>query len=90
VKHWLAVLAAAGVIVLTGINPIQLTEYAVIFAVVIMPLTYYPILRAVRNPALMGKYVAGPVANVLGTLTFILLTIVAVAAVPLMVLSGGA
>ena len=29
-------------ITLSGVNPIQIVEYSVIFAVVVLPLTYYP------------------------------------------------
>jgi Mn2+/Fe2+ NRAMP family transporter len=42
---WLIILALGALIIMTGIDPVALTEYAVIFSVVVMPLTYYPMSR---------------------------------------------
>ena len=40
---WLVLLVLALGVVMTGVDPVQLTEYAVIFSAVALPLTYIPI-----------------------------------------------
>src|SRR3954466_3382578 len=40
---WLAVFALALAIVLTGVEPIQLAKYAVVAAILVLPLTYLPL-----------------------------------------------
>ena len=51
---WLVLLVLALGIVMTGVDPVVLTEYAVIFSVVALPLTYVPILLVANDPAYMG------------------------------------
>ena len=51
---------------MTGVDPVVLTEYAVIFSVVALPLTYVPILLVANDRAYMGRYRNGRLANVLG------------------------
>ncbi|MFL6374649.1 MAG: Nramp family divalent metal transporter [Pyrinomonadaceae bacterium] len=81
---WVIVLLLAVLIMLTGADPISVVEYSIIFAVVIMPLTFYPILRTANDFRIMGQYVNKPFAKVLGWFFFVLLTIAALAALPLM------
>lgn len=87
-RSWIIILLLAGGIVLTGIDPVALTEYAVIFSVVIMPLTYFPILRAANSRQLMGIHANGSLAKMLGWGYFAILCVVSVAAVPLMLLTN--
>jgi manganese transport protein len=75
-------------IIATGLNPVQVTEYAVVLSAVLLPLTYLPLLRAARNPKLMGDHVNGGLANVLGAVYFVLICIIAVAAPVLLVITG--
>ena len=42
-------------IVMTGVDPVALTEYAVIFSVVALPLTYVPILLVANDRSYMGQ-----------------------------------
>jgi Mn2+/Fe2+ NRAMP family transporter len=42
-------------IVQTGVDPVELTEYAVIFSIPVLPLTYLPILLVGNDRAAMGK-----------------------------------
>jgi Mn2+/Fe2+ NRAMP family transporter len=46
---WLGMFAFALVIALTGVRPLQLVNISVVFSMVVMPLTYYPILRVART-----------------------------------------
>jgi Mn2+/Fe2+ NRAMP family transporter len=84
---WMIFFALAFVIVETGVDPVVLTEYAVIFSVVALPLTYLPVLLIARDRTYMGDHVNGVVGNVLGWLYFAIILVVAVAAIPLMLLT---
>jgi Mn2+/Fe2+ NRAMP family transporter len=86
---WLAIFALALVVVMTGYDPVKLTEYSVIFSVVALPLTYLPILLVANDRTYMGSKVNGKLANVLGVLYFALILVIAVAAIPLMLLTNG-
>jgi manganese transport protein len=86
---WLAIFALALVVVMTGYDPVKLTEYSVIFSVVALPLTYLPILLVANDRAYMGANVNGKLANFLGGLYFVIILAIAVAAIPLMLLTHG-
>jgi Mn2+/Fe2+ NRAMP family transporter len=86
---WLVFFALAFVIVETGVDPVLLTEYAVIFSVVALPLTYLPVLLIARDRTFMGEHANGPIANVLGWLFFLIIGVVALAAIPLMIITQG-
>jgi manganese transport protein len=86
---WLTFFALAFVIVETGVDPVVLTEYAVIFSVVALPLTYLPVLLIARDRTFMGDHTNGFVANVLGWLYFGIILVVSLAAIPLMLITQG-
>ena len=85
---WIVLLVLAMAIVMTGVDPVVLTEYAVIFSVVALPLTYVPILLVANDRAYMGQHGNGRLANVLGLLYLVVIMVVAVSAVPLMILTN--
>ncbi|HEX6497887.1 MAG TPA: divalent metal cation transporter [Micromonosporaceae bacterium] len=74
-------------ILLTTIDPIQLTEYMLIFSAVALPLTYLPILVIANDRGYMGERVNGRFANALGTVYLIIVLAAAVAAIPLMIMT---
>jgi manganese transport protein len=86
---WMIFFLLAFVIVATGVDPVLLTEYAVIFSVVALPLTYLPVLLIARDRTFMGEHVNGWFGNTLGWLYFLIILVVAVAAVPLMLITQG-
>jgi len=86
---WIVVLVLAALVVLTGVDPIKVVEYSIVFSVVILPLTYFPMMAISRDPDIMGAYVNGPVTNILGWAYFVLISIAAIAAIPLLVLTHG-
>jgi Mn2+/Fe2+ NRAMP family transporter len=88
-RAWLIFFALAFTIVETGVDPVVLTEYAVIFSVVALPLTYLPVLLVARDRTFMGDHANGIVGNVLGWLFFAIILVVALAAVPLMLITQG-
>jgi manganese transport protein len=85
---WLVLLVLALGVVLTGVDPVQLTEYAVIFSAVALPLTYIPILLVANDRSYMGEYVNGRLANTLGLLYLAVIVLISLAAVPLMILTN--
>jgi manganese transport protein len=85
---WIAMLALALIIALTGVRPLQLVNISIIFGMVVMPLTYYPILRAAADKKLMGKHVNTTFDSVIGTLFLVLITAAALAALPLMIITN--
>jgi manganese transport protein len=85
---WMVILVLALLVVLTGVDPIQLTEYAVIFSVVALPLTYLPILLVANDRAYMGAHANGRLANTLGIVYLVVILVVAVSAIPLMIFTN--
>jgi len=83
----LSTLLAVGVLI-TSVDPILVTEASVVFSAVALPLTYFPILVVANDHDYMGPHVNGRLANGLGTFYLLVIVIAAVAAVPLMVLTG--
>jgi Mn2+/Fe2+ NRAMP family transporter len=75
-------------ILLTGVDPIAVTEYSVVFSAVALPLTYIPILIISNDPDYMGAEVNGRAVNALGLIYLVIIVIAAVAAIPLMIISG--
>jgi Mn2+/Fe2+ NRAMP family transporter len=86
---WLVIFALALLIVMTGYDPVKLTEYSVIFSVVALPLTYLPILLVANDRTYMGPHANGRLANVLGVAYFVLILLIAISAIPLMLLTNG-
>lgn len=81
---WIFLFVIAFIIDLTGANPVLITEYSVVLAVVALPLTYLPILLIARDERYMGKHINGRLANALGIFYLGLLTLVSVVALPLL------
>lgn len=86
---WLIFLFLAMLIVLSGINPVEITEYSVVFAVVALPMTYLPILMIAGDRSFMGEHVNGRFSRLLGWLYFALIVVLAIAAVPLLLMTNG-
>jgi Mn2+/Fe2+ NRAMP family transporter len=88
---WIAVFALALVIVLTGVEPIQLAEYAVVASILVLPLTYLPLLLLAGDRTYMQSHANGPLARTLGWGFYAVIVVAAVAALPLyLITSGGA
>jgi manganese transport protein len=86
---WLVFFALAFVVVETGVDPVLLTEYAVIFSVVALPLTYLPVLLIARDRTYMGDHANGRIGSALGWLYLVIIVVVALAAVPLLLITQG-
>jgi manganese transport protein len=86
---WLTTFAIALATVLTGIGPLDLVEYAVVSSILVLPLTYFPLLLVAGDTKYMGKHVNGVFANVMGWLFLVIISIAAIAALPLFFLTAG-
>ena len=86
---WMVVFVLAALIILTGVDPVQVVEYSIVFSIVILPLTYLPMLLAARDEDYMGPYANGWLAAILGWAYFVLICIAALAAIPLLVITHG-
>jgi len=86
---WLVIFALAFLVVITGYDPVKLTEYSVIFSVVALPLTYLPILLIANDHTYMGSKTNGKLANVFGVVYFVVIIAIAIAAIPLMLVTHG-
>jgi Mn2+/Fe2+ NRAMP family transporter len=75
-------------VLFTGIDPIKLTEFSVVFSAIALPLTYLPILIVANDPQYMGKYVNGRATNAIGMIYLVIILVASVAAIPLMIITG--
>lgn len=72
----------------TGVDPVAVTEFSVVFSAFALPLTYLPILLVANDRQYMGRYVNGRVTNALGVLYLAIILVASLAAIPLMIISG--
>jgi Mn2+/Fe2+ NRAMP family transporter len=86
---WIAFLLLALAIVLTGVDVLTLVEYAVLFSIIVLPLTYLPLMLLAGDRGYMGRYANKWLAKGLGWLFFAVVTIAALAAIPLYLLTSG-
>src|SRR5438309_1954424 len=77
---WVAMLVVALVLAMTGIKPLTLVNFSIVFGMLIMPLTYYPILKSAGDRELMGEHVTGKAQQTLGWVFFGIIVIAALAA----------
>jgi Mn2+/Fe2+ NRAMP family transporter len=74
-------------LILTTVDPITVTEYSLVFSAIALPLTYFPLLVVANDRDYVGDRRNGLLANTLGVLFLLLLVVVAVAAIPLMLIT---
>jgi Mn2+/Fe2+ NRAMP family transporter len=85
---WIALFLGGYGVIATGIDPVELTEYAVVLSVLALPLTYLPILLVARDRRLMGDHANGLFANVVGWFYFGVICVLTVAAPVLLVMTN--
>jgi Mn2+/Fe2+ NRAMP family transporter len=86
---WITLFLIALAIVLTGVDVMQLVEFAVLFSILVLPLTYLPLLLLAGDKKYMGAHANGRLAKTLGWFYFVIITIAAVAALPLFIITSG-
>lgn len=78
----------ATLVLLTGVDPIMVTEFSVVFSAVALPLTYLPILIVANDPQYVGDETNGRLVNGLALVYLVIICAAAIAAIPLLVLTG--
>jgi Mn2+/Fe2+ NRAMP family transporter len=86
---WIAVFAVALTLVLIGLQPLQLAEYAVVSSILVLPLTYLPLLLLASDRRFMRSHANGVLSKTLGWGYYGLIVLAAVAAFPLWLLTSG-
>ena len=86
---WIVLFLAALAIVATGIDVMTLVDFAILFSILVLPLTYLPLLLLSGDKGYMGQYANGQVTKALGWFYFLIITVAALAAVPLFLLTSG-
>ena len=81
-------LLIAVAILATGVDPILVTEYSVVFSAVALPLTYLPILIIANDREYMGDEVNGRAMNFVGQVYLVIILAAAIAAIPLLIVTG--
>jgi Mn2+/Fe2+ NRAMP family transporter len=81
----LTAIVVAVIVGLTAIDPIKVTEYSIVLSAAALPLTYFPILVVANDPSYMGELANGPIKNTIASFYMVLLTVVAIATIPLMI-----
>jgi manganese transport protein len=87
-SYLLAILVAT-LVAFTGIDPISLTLYTTALAAFSLPFTFAPLMVIANDERYMGEQRNTRLTNVAGLFFLAVLTVVTLATVPLLVLSGG-
>jgi Mn2+/Fe2+ NRAMP family transporter len=87
VVMFVTVVAGAAVL-FTGVDPIMVTEYSVVFSAIALPLTYLPILIVANDSEYMGERTNGRVLNMFGSIYLVIIVAASLAAIPLMIVTG--
>ena len=75
-------------VLFTGVDPILVTEYSVVFSAIALPLTYLPILIVANDAQYMGDETNGKVMNTLASVYLVIILIASLSAIPLMIVTG--
>ena len=86
---WIVLFLAALGIILTGVDPMKLVEFAILASILVLPLTYLPLLLLAGDKSYMREHANGPFGKTLGWFYFAVVTAAAIAALPLFVLTSG-
>jgi manganese transport protein len=81
----LTAIVVAVIVAMTAIDPIKVTEYSIVLSAAALPLTYFPILVVANDRTYMGEFANGPIKNTIASFYMVLLTVVAIATIPLMI-----
>jgi len=86
---WIGFMLLALVIVLTGAEVLSLVDYAVLFSIIVLPLTYLPVMLLAGDRSYMHAHANRWLAKGLGWTYFAIVCAAAVAAIPLYFLTSG-
>jgi Mn2+/Fe2+ NRAMP family transporter len=86
---WIALFLLALLIVMTGVEVMSLVEYAVLFSIIVLPLTYLPLMLLAGDKGYMREHANKWLAKGLGWTYFVIVCAAAIAAIPLYLLTSG-
>jgi Mn2+/Fe2+ NRAMP family transporter len=78
-------LLLGGLILVSSLDPIAITDIAMVFAAVALPITYFPILVVANDHEYMDGKGNGKILNLFASVFLVIITIIALAAIPLMI-----
>jgi manganese transport protein len=81
-------IVAGAATLFTGVDPVLVTEYSVVFSAIALPLTYLPILIVANDSQYMGDNTNGTVMNMFGSVYLVVILAASLAAIPLMIVTG--
>jgi Mn2+/Fe2+ NRAMP family transporter len=86
---WILLMVIALLIVLAGIEVMDLVDYSIVLSIVVLPLSYFPLMLLAGDKSYMGKYANKWLAKGLGWIYFAIVCAAAAAAIPLYLLTSG-
>ena len=86
---WMITFLLALAIVVTGIQPTELADYAIVTSIVVLPLSFLPLLLVGRDRTFMREHANGVLSNTLGWVYYAVIVAAALAAIPLYLLTSG-
>jgi Mn2+/Fe2+ NRAMP family transporter len=79
---------AASLLMVIGIDPLQLTLFSMALTAVILPIVIVPFLVLMNDESYVGEYRNGWLSNGVIVFTIALAFVIAIAAIPLEILGG--
>ena len=76
-------------VVMTGVDPVKVTEYSIVLSAAALPLTYFPILVIANDPDYMGDKTNGRFLNFIASVYLVLIVVISIATIPLMIITKG-
>src|SRR5438874_2510131 len=86
---YVVMLLCGGLLLLTGIDPLKLTMFAMAITALILPLVTMPFVILLNDKQYMRDHTNGPIGNTVVILTILLASIVAILTIPLEIMGGG-
>ena len=86
---WVILMLIALLIVLGGAPVMDLVNYSIVLSIVVLPLSYLPLMLLANDKGYMGAYANKRLAKGLGWFYFIIVAAAAIAAIPLYLLTSG-
>jgi Mn2+/Fe2+ NRAMP family transporter len=86
---YVVMLLLGGSLLLTGIDPLKLTMFAMAITAVILPLIVMPFMLLLNDKTYVHEHTNGPIGNTVVVLTLLLASIVAIITIPLEIAGGG-
>ncbi len=82
------IIVVGAAVLFTGVDPILVTEYSVVFSAIALPLTYLPILIVANDAQYMGDQTNGKMINTLASVYLVIILAASLSAIPLMIVTG--